>query len=359
MTQLKIIRRDESHRLAGSFAIEVDGYDSWYTCHPHQFARKAANLLAAQGVAAGVDLAIAVGQLQEVMAKDALKRVIREIRAGQRGAGGGVVSQDVSGNPLVNAVANIAQGMTAAEYEKWREDNWEDENASVNRFMTRGKLGKMTDKAKKTRLLKPHAMTDQDRQRHIIEHKIKKLENHLAAIEKQPSSPAREQRKLALTAELESLKKATVLAASHGFQFFFGELLNADTDMVTQDIRIVPLMTNTTADTERDAVDQYSDFTTPDLFDGANAPTSGSALNGQAVNIDDANDRAEYDADDVSRSALGAGTRPIQGELLIDFLTTLAGSLPQFWIEYASSKTPDGGTFTVVFNAEGILQVTG
>jgi hypothetical protein len=42
--------------------------------------------------------------------------------------------------------------------------------------------------------------------------------------------------------------------------------------------------------------------------------------------------------------------------LLINFVTNLNSSLPLHWIEYASNKTPDGSTFTVVFNAEGILQ---
>ena len=148
-----------------------------------------------------------------------------------------------------------------------------------------------------------------------------------------------------------------MLAASHGFQYYYGELFAADVDMVSGDQRIVPLMTFTDADTLRDAVNTYSDITTPDLFDGANAPTTGSALDAQAVNIDDANNRAEFDADDEPRTALGAGTRSIQGELLIEFNTTLAGSLPEFWIEYATVKTPDGSDFTVVFNAEGILQM--
>lgn len=149
--------------------------------------------------------------------------------------------------------------------------------------------------------------------------------------------------------------KAPVLAASHGFQFAYGEYFNADTDLVTGDVRIVPCMTNTTVDTQRDAIDQVSDFTTLDEFDGSGYSTGGQALDNQAVNIDDANDRAEFDADDEA-ATLGAGTRSIQGNLLIEFISTLNGSLPLHWIEYSANKTPDGSTFTVVFNAEGILQ---
>lgn len=124
------------------------------------------------------------------------------------------------------------------------------------------------------------------------------------------------------------------------------------------DIRIALLMTNTTADTENDGKTTISGgtgFTTLDDFDGANYVRK--ALTTEAVNKDDGNDRAEFDADDVTWTALGAGTRSIQGILVYKHVTNDADSVPIAWLEFSSVKTPDGSDFTVQWDAEGILQL--
>lgn len=187
---------------------------------------------------------------------------------------------------------------------------------------------------------------------------IKAREQELKDLGDTTGKPKLERRAVALRNEIAALK-APVLAASHGFQYAFGQYLQAAINFVSDDIRIAPLMTNTTADTERDAIDTNSDFTTPDEFDGANYSTGGLALDNQAVNIDDANDRAEVDADDETVTALGAGTRSIQGVLLMKFVTNFGASIPLHWLEFSTNKTPDGSNFTFQFNAEGILQATG
>jgi hypothetical protein len=146
-----------------------------------------------------------------------------------------------------------------------------------------------------------------------------------------------------------------VLAASHGFQYAYTQYLTKAINLASDDIRIWPLMTNTTLDTVRDAVDTFSDVTA-DEFDGSGYSSGGLALDSQAVAVDDANDRAEFDSADEVVTALGAGTRSIQGVALGLFVTNTAASLPLHWIEFASNKTPDGADFTFVFNAEGILQ---
>lgn len=133
--------------------------------------------------------------------------------------------------------------------------------------------------------------------------------------------------------------------ASHAFNFAKAEILRADIDLETGDVRLLPLMTNTTAVSQNDGVTACSGITTLDVFDGANSPTTGMALDNQTVNVDDANDRAEFDCDDEQVLALGAGTRDIAGLLSILFGTTVADSVPIYWHEYATPKTPDGGTF--------------
>jgi hypothetical protein len=189
----------------------------------------------------------------------------------------------------------------------------------------------------------------------LIAAKEQELATVQAEVAAHPEKAAKLERDIvAIRDQLRELRPA-VLAASHGFQYAYYKYLTKAVDLVNDDIRIVPCMTNTTVDTQRDSMTSVSAFTTLDEFDGSGYSTGGQALDTQAVNVDDANDRAEFDADDEA-ATLGAGTRSIQGNLLISWITNLNSSLPLHWIEYAANKTPDGSTFTVVFNAEGILQ---
>ena len=142
--------------------------------------------------------------------------------------------------------------------------------------------------------------------------------------------------------------------ATHVFNEAKRAILAGEIDLNAHDIRIALLMTNTTADTENDGIVNVDDFTTLDEFDGANYVRK--ALTTEAVNKDDANDRAEFDADDVTWTALGAGTRSIAGILVFKFVTADTDNVPIAWLEFSSVKTPDGSDFTVQWNAEGILQ---
>ena len=126
-------------------------------------------------------------------------------------------------------------------------------------------------------------------------------------------------------------------------------------DLNAHDIRCALLMTNTTADTENDGIVNVDDFTTLDEFDGSGY--SRQALTNEAVNKDDANDRAEFDADDVAFGALGAGTRAVQGVLLYKHVTNDSDSVVIAFIQFSSNKTMDGSAFTVTWDAQGILQL--
>jgi hypothetical protein len=121
------------------------------------------------------------------------------------------------------------------------------------------------------------------------------------------------------------------------------------------DIRIILCMTNTTVDTDNDGDDFVGDVTTLDEMDGANYVRK--ALANKAVITDDANDRAELDADDVVFSSLGAGTRQIQGALAYKHVTNDADSPIVGWIEFPTSVTADGTNFTLQWNAEAIFQL--
>jgi hypothetical protein len=135
-------------------------------------------------------------------------------------------------------------------------------------------------------------------------------------------------------------------------------LLNGDLDFAVHDIRLLAVMTNTTADTDQD-VQNIADITTLDEFDGSGYARQ--ALAGEAVNEDAANNRAEFDATDVAFGALGNGTRAIQGFVLYRHVTNDADAVLIAFIDNAGSSyalNPGGATVTVQWNAEGILQVT-
>ena len=136
----------------------------------------------------------------------------------------------------------------------------------------------------------------------------------------------------------------------------------ADIDLDSANIWAALLMSNTTADTDNDGDEFVGDLTTKDECDGANYVRK--KLAGKAVNLDDGNDRAEFDADDITWTALGNGTRAIQGVLIYvdadddgDAADDAANRLIAF-IEFGATQNPGGSDFTVQWNAEGILQLT-
>lgn len=121
------------------------------------------------------------------------------------------------------------------------------------------------------------------------------------------------------------------------------------------DIRALLVMTNTTLDTENDGVAFINQFTTLDEMDGANYVRK--ALSGEAVAKDDANDRAEFDADDVTWSALGNGTRAVLGLLIFKHVANDTDSIPIAFIERSTSMNPAGDDVVYQWNAEGIIQL--
>lgn len=131
-------------------------------------------------------------------------------------------------------------------------------------------------------------------------------------------------------------------------------MMSGDMDLNLDDMRLIICMTNTTADTDVDA-DNTSGYTL-DEMDGTNYARQN--LANEAVNTDDTNDRAEFDADDVSIASLGNGTRQAQGILIHEFITNDAGSFPLCWIDFSATINPGGSTLSIVFSAEGIVQIS-
>ena len=121
------------------------------------------------------------------------------------------------------------------------------------------------------------------------------------------------------------------------------------------DNRIELLMTNTTADTEVDA-ENPADFGTHDEFDGANYAVDDPGS--EAMNVDLANDRAEFDHADALFSTLGNGTRQIQGWLEKHNVDgTDANDLNKFYQDFSGTINPGGASLTITYDAEGVVQI--
>lgn len=371
MHRYEITRRESHQHRAGHFTLLVDGLDAEVTVDPSQFAAKALREAMAEGLTAPDALLIRSDEIAAEYAARALERRVERLRAGSLIPGG--IPFGIDGQLATQRINRTPR---------------RDEAAAVEAFLNRGLLCGLTKQQRAERVNRPKVDCDDEWRKNrlaLIARREEELRGVLFKLTGQTTTPegtpiselcgplliafamchveiSTKSREVKfprvlrmLCSELKALR-APILCASHGFQYAYTQYLTGTVNLASDDIRIWPLMTNTTVDTERDAKDQFSDFTTVDEFDGANYSSGGLALDSQAVAVDDANDRAEFDAADETVASLGAGTRSIQGVCLGKFNTNTASSMPLHWIEFSSNRTPDGGDFTFQFNAEGILQ---
>lgn len=127
-------------------------------------------------------------------------------------------------------------------------------------------------------------------------------------------------------------------------------------DLNAADIRARLCMTNTTCDTENDGVVNLSDFTTIDPADATSYADID--MDGLAVNKDDANDRAEFDANDLVFSGLGGdASRAYQGVLLYVYVDgTNANDKAIAFIDFTADIPLQATQVTVPWDTEGIIQ---
>jgi len=133
-------------------------------------------------------------------------------------------------------------------------------------------------------------------------------------------------------------------------------LMNGGLDLDTDDIRARLVMTNTTCDTEVDAINTLSNYTT---IDPSNATGYADVQLTESAAVDDANNRAEFDATDISFSGLGGdASRAYQGVLLYKYVDgTNANDIPVAFVEFTSTIPATATQVNVPWNAEGILQI--
>jgi len=147
------------------------------------------------------------------------------------------------------------------------------------------------------------------------------------------------------------------------FQYTYAKakMQSADIDLNADDIRLLMVMSNSTADTEKDT-QHIDDFTTLDECDGVGYARV--ALTGEAVAADEANDRGEFTADNLAPAwaALAVGTRQNIGIVIYKKVTDDTDSIPIYWIDTCTGVgfpfDGNGGVVNITWNAEGIGQIT-
>ena len=122
------------------------------------------------------------------------------------------------------------------------------------------------------------------------------------------------------------------------------------------DVRVLLVMTNSTADTDQDT-EFIGGIGTLDEYDGANYVRKNVA--NQTVTQDNANNRSEFSFDAFTWTALGAGTRQALGAVIFGFVTNDADS---FLIAYIDSGgfpfAGNGGDAVYTPDAQGVIQWT-
>ena len=145
--------------------------------------------------------------------------------------------------------------------------------------------------------------------------------------------------------------------ASNIFNSALNSILNSTIDLDSDDIRARLCMNTTTCDTEKDAITDIADFTLVDVADATGYADV--ALTSEAVAVDDANDRSEFDAADVSFTGLsGDATRDYQGVLIYKYVDgTNANDIPIAFIDFTADITSAATQVDVPWSSEGILQL--
>lgn len=145
---------------------------------------------------------------------------------------------------------------------------------------------------------------------------------------------------------------------SFAYTPFKADLLKGEIDFdAPNDIRMLLVMTNTTADTDQDT-HFIGSIGTLDEMNGSGYVRK--ALGGETVSEDAANNRGEFQSTTpVTWTALGAGTRSIAGAVLFKFVTNDADSVLIAYIDTGGFPiAANGGDLSIAMNAEGWLQTT-
>lgn len=125
-----------------------------------------------------------------------------------------------------------------------------------------------------------------------------------------------------------------------------------------KDIRARLVMTNTTCDTEIDAITNLSDYTTIDVGDATGYADV--ALATETITENDTDNRADFDtATNIVFSGLsGDATRDYQGILLLQYVDgTDANDIPLYFHQFSSNLPKESTQVTVPSSTTNLLQL--
>ena len=135
-------------------------------------------------------------------------------------------------------------------------------------------------------------------------------------------------------------------------------IMNGTIDLNTSDIRARLVMTNTTCDTEIDAINTLSNYTTIDVADATGYADV--ALTGETVTANDTDNRGDFDtsAAIVFSGLSGDATRDYQGVLLYKYVDgTNANDIPLCYIDFSAPIAKEATQVTVPTSTTNILQL--
>jgi hypothetical protein len=134
-------------------------------------------------------------------------------------------------------------------------------------------------------------------------------------------------------------------------------IMNGTLDLDTNDVRARLVMTNTTCDTEVDAIANLAAYTT---IDPANATGYADVQLTESVAADDSNNLGKFDATDISFSGLGGdAARAYQGVLIYKYVDgTNANDIPVCYVDFPSTVPATATQVNVTWAANGILSVS-
>jgi hypothetical protein len=124
------------------------------------------------------------------------------------------------------------------------------------------------------------------------------------------------------------------------------------------DIRLILVMTNTTCDTQNDAIEFLDEFTALDEYDGtgyARLALSTATPTFVADTTRNSN-KLQCASHPAFPTLSGDGTRNVQGVLYYwNVLADDTQSVPFLYAPYTTPRVPDGGTFTVELPTDKVV----
>lgn len=129
------------------------------------------------------------------------------------------------------------------------------------------------------------------------------------------------------------------------------KIANGEVQLVAHDIRVILISSSFNGNANHEFVGNV-----PVLGELSGTGYVRKSLANKVINVDTPNNRAEFDADDVTWTGINAGTAV--GALLIRHVTNDADSpIIGFTDQGGFPITTNGGDVTIQWNAEGILQI--